>query len=407
MRPPGPESPRPPLPHRLLSAVTQADGSQAAPWKRELTLHTKAWPPHVPCRAWGPGPGSGMIRCTNRPAAPASSSPPTRAGSGHAGHTTRRPRGPRGLPGRPGCPLLALLPPATAPAATLPELAGRLPCPRPRTWPCVGRGGPPWSACSGHRLSESLPRSLMVSGLHSAARAAWDHTQTVSRGSGAALPLPVSKGRRPGHALAPQATWSRPAGSQSLPGPEPQDPRQPLLQTLLPLPGHAPPGPTCLASPRAADPCSTSQGRLGQAPGTSGQEQRTGSRWEGGIGRGTGAPPPGSGPGGGSHLQGSQRAPRVGSCANRPQTGASAVRVSLRTCARRRLAPRTQQGPGPPAPPALGPQHPPCPQGHARKAEVPGAAAWPLRRAATCSAETAARPPRRPTPAAPASCQLL
>lgn len=249
MRPPGPESPRPPLPHRLLSAVTQADGSQAAPWKRELTLHTKAWPPRVPCRAWGPGPGSGMIRCTNRPAAPASSSPPTRARSGHAGHTTRRPRGPRGLPGRPGCPLLALLPPATAPAATLPELAGRLPCPRPRTWPCVGRGGPPRSPCSGHRLSESLPRSLMVSGLHSAARAAWDHTQTVSRGSGAARPLPVSKGRRPGHAPAPQATWSRPAGSQSLPGPEPQDPRQPLPQTLLPLPGHAPPGPTCLASP--------------------------------------------------------------------------------------------------------------------------------------------------------------
>ena len=121
-RPPSPESPRPPLPHGLLSAVTQADGSQAAPWERELTIHTEAWPLRVPCRAWGPGPGSGMIRHTDRPAVPASSSLPTRAGSGHAGHTTHHPRGPCGLPSRPGCRLPAPLPPATAPAVTLPEL---------------------------------------------------------------------------------------------------------------------------------------------------------------------------------------------------------------------------------------------------------------------------------------------
>ena len=40
----------------------------------------------------------------------------------HAGQAS--PHGPRGLPSRPGSPLPALLPPATAPAATLPELAG-------------------------------------------------------------------------------------------------------------------------------------------------------------------------------------------------------------------------------------------------------------------------------------------
>lgn len=62
------------------------------------------------------GPGPGMIRCTDHygPAAPASSSPPTWARPAHASHVASHA----------GSPLPALLQPTTAPAATLPELAG-------------------------------------------------------------------------------------------------------------------------------------------------------------------------------------------------------------------------------------------------------------------------------------------
>ena len=70
--------------------------------------------------------------------------------------------------------------------------------------------------------------------------------------------------------------------------------------------------------------------------------------------------------------------PWVGSCAKRPQRRASEGLVSPHTYARRRLAPRPGS-PGPPAPPAPCPLQPPCPQGHAHKAEVLGAAARPPR----------------------------
>ena len=161
----------------------------------------------------------------------------------------------------------------------------------------------------------------MVSGLHSAARAAWDHTQTMSQGSGAVLPLPCKQRATPGGRSGPaghvQADLRAPRASRTLSLGTPSNlfsKHSSHSQNTPPRP--RPTGPHLPGSSWATDPCSISQGRLGQALGALGWEQCTGGHqfrdagwWEGGIGRGPGALLPGLRPWGGSHLQGSQRAP--------------------------------------------------------------------------------------------------
>lgn len=123
------------------------------------------------------GPGPSVIRCTDRyrPAALASSSPPMQARPAHTGHAAS-PAGlaPRFLhccrlrrPQRPPC--------LSSPAdSRVPEPSAPGPASRPRRRSVI--------SVLGRRPSESLPRSLIVSGLHSAAGAAWDRTQAVSQG---------------------------------------------------------------------------------------------------------------------------------------------------------------------------------------------------------------------------------